>query len=382
MGNAYVAPPVDVPKDPWAGVWIAEDIRLIRQGVERGDWIDGSIGVAGASLDALALVSDPLGVLSQYGVAWMIEHVEPLCETLDQLAGDPGHIRAHAQTWRNVSAGLSRQAEEIDRAVRFDVSEWNGAAGDAYRERSGQQHAAIGALAVAAETMAVVTEVAGLLVAAVRELVRDAIATLVSRLVVYAAEEAVTFGAATPLVVEQVGTLVASWTAKIARWVRSLLRSLDDLAAAVRRIERHIEDLKDLLARIRKAEDEAGALQRVKKKGAGAVQLYRMSTVRSIAEKYGIDLAGLRISLADTKFRGNCGETRPDGSIVLYVSGFRSEEDLARTLVHEKFHHDELASGKPYPRDRAEFDAFEDRAYAYEDLWWDNQPIRPEPRKR
>jgi hypothetical protein len=27
-----------------------------------------------------------------------------------------------------------------------------------------------------------------------------------------------------------------------------------------------------------------------------------------------------------------------------------------------------------------EFDAFEDRAYAYEERWWKNQPIRPEPK--
>ena len=57
---------------------------------------------------------------------------------------------------------------------------------------------------------ATVTEGAGFLVAAVRILVRDAIATLVSRLIVYAAEEAFSLGFATPLVVEQVTTLVAS----------------------------------------------------------------------------------------------------------------------------------------------------------------------------
>jgi hypothetical protein len=43
----------------------------------------------------------------------------------------------------------------------------------------------------------------------------------VSRLVVYAAEELASLGVATPLVVEQVTTLVASWAAKIARWLKA-----------------------------------------------------------------------------------------------------------------------------------------------------------------
>ena len=35
---------------------------------------------------------------------------------------------------------------------------------------------------------------------------------------------------ATPLLVEQVSTLVASWAAKIARWLRALISSLQRLA--------------------------------------------------------------------------------------------------------------------------------------------------------
>jgi hypothetical protein len=43
-------------------------------------------------LDALAFVSDPIGSLLQCGVAWIIDHVKPLSEALDWLAGDPGEM--------------------------------------------------------------------------------------------------------------------------------------------------------------------------------------------------------------------------------------------------------------------------------------------------
>ncbi|MCW2641340.1 MAG: hypothetical protein JWP76_3646 [Dactylosporangium sp.] len=253
--NPLVAGRLDGPTDAWSGVWIAEDIELIAQGVRSGNWIDGSLGVVGAGLDALAFVSDPVGVLLQYGVAWIIEHVKPLTEALDWLAGDPGQIAGHAQTWRNVAASLHEQAADLDQAVRWDVTDWGGAAGPAYRAWSKQQQDAVTGLAKAAETMAAITEGAGALIAAVRILVRDAIATCVSRLITYAAEEAFSLGFATPLVVEQVSTLVASWAAKIARWLKGLLASLRRLTPIVRRLGELIEEFKKILNRLRHSGD-------------------------------------------------------------------------------------------------------------------------------
>ena len=254
--NPLVAARVSQPDDPWAGVWIAEDIELIGQGVRTGSWIDGSLGVVGAGLDGLAVVSDPVGALLQYGVSWIIEHVRPLSQALDWLAGDPGLIAGNAQTWRTVSSSLAGQADALGRYVAADVPDWRGAAAAAYRDWSGGQEAAIRGLAAAADTVAAVTEGAGFLIAAVRMLVRDAIATCVSRLVVYAAEEAFSLGLATPLVVEQVTTLVASWAAKIARWLRALLSSLRELVPVVRRVGELIEELKKILTRLRGKQPE------------------------------------------------------------------------------------------------------------------------------
>jgi hypothetical protein len=68
---------------------------------------------------------------------------------------------------------------------------------------------------------------------------------------VYAAEELFSFGLATPLVVEQVTTLVASWAAKIARWLRGLLGSLRELMRVVPRLDDLIAQLRTILDRLR-----------------------------------------------------------------------------------------------------------------------------------
>lgn len=243
--------------DPWAGVWLAEDVETILSGVKSGSWIDTSLGAASAGLDALAFVSDPIGGLLQYGVAWIIEHVKPLSEALDWLAGDPAEISAHAETWRNIAVSLNDRSADWERAVRWETSDWQGAAADAYRLWSGQQKDAAGALAGAAATMAAITEGAGMLVAGVRMMVRDAIAVLVSRLITYAAEEVFSLGLATPLVVEQVATLCASWGARIAGWLRGLIRSLEQLRGLSGKLTEAIEAIKKLLSRLRGGQGRA-----------------------------------------------------------------------------------------------------------------------------
>ncbi|MEO3768988.1 WXG100 family type VII secretion target [Micromonospora sp. B9E7] len=250
--NPLVAAAADTPPSAWAGIWICEDIELIAQGVRNGSWIDGSLGVVSAGLDALAFVSDPVGALLQYGIAWLIEHVKPLSEALDWLAGDPAQITAHAQTWRNVAGSLRADAAELARAVCADVAAWGGSAGPAYRTWATEQQQAITGLAQGADTMAAITEGAAGLVAAVRLLVRDAIATCVSRLVVYAGELVATGGLAAPLVLEQVTTLVASWGARIARLLRALLNSLRRLVPEIRRLGDLIEKLKQALGRLQR----------------------------------------------------------------------------------------------------------------------------------
>jgi uncharacterized protein YukE len=374
--NPLVAAPVDAPKDFWAGVWIAEDIELVAQGVRNGSWVDGTLGVVGAGLDALALVSDPAGALLQYGVAWMIEHIRPLTEALDWLAGDPAEIQAHAQTWRNVSRSLQESAAELADAVRRDVAEWGGSAGPAYRSWSKEQQDAVIGLAKAADTMAVVTEGAGMLIAAVRLLVRDAIATVVSRLIVYAAELAGSLGFATPLVVEQATTLIASWAGRIAHWLRALVASLRRLLPVVRRLGELVEELRRIVSRIRAT--HAPTLMR---EGDGIVRngkkiLMTMDNVKAVAAKYGIDLNRVRVGI-DKSLTGMgpgkelFGYTRPDGKIILSRDAFMTEEELARTLAHERFHLDELRNGLPFPYDDVAREAYEERAKAFERQWWE-----------
>ncbi|MFI7543571.1 WXG100 family type VII secretion target [Actinoplanes sp. NPDC049599] len=243
--NPLIAAPSAEGPGPWAGVWIAEDIELIIHGVRNGSWIDGTLGAVGAGLDGLALISDPAGALLQYGIAWLIDHVAPLSEALDWLAGDPAQIAAHAQTWRNMAGSLHDQADALGRSVRDDLEEWTGAAATAYHRHADHRARNLRTLGLAAEGMALMTEAAGALIGTVRIMVRDAIATVVARLIVYAGELLATAGLATPLVAEQVTTLCAAWGARIARWLKGLIASLRELGTAMRRLGDRVTALRE-----------------------------------------------------------------------------------------------------------------------------------------
>ncbi|TQS42638.1 WXG100 family type VII secretion target [Cryptosporangium phraense] len=238
----------------FSGVPIAEDIDQLVTGFRTGSWIDTTIGGVATSLDALVFVTDPLGQLVAWGVGWLIEHLKPLSDALDALAGDPDQITAYAGTWRNVAARASAERGALDLAVSADVYTWTGPASDAYRHTARHHGDALHALSSAATALAEITTGAGLLVAAVRTFVRDLIAEFVSVLAVrlweWLAEEGLTLGLATPWVITQVTTLASKWIARITSLLHALLTSLRRLAPMIRRLEDLIGSLRNVLRRV------------------------------------------------------------------------------------------------------------------------------------
>ncbi|MFI6173515.1 hypothetical protein ACIBCN_42520 [Nocardia sp. NPDC051052] len=122
-------------------------------------------------------------------------------------------------------------------------------------------------------------------------------------------------------------------------------------------------------------------------------------TTIAVAQKYGIDISGIRFEHYRGSLRGlGFGETTSPHSVTLYPEAFRKgaefirvindglmkltpetiyltgEARLARTLYHEKFHADELKQlgMKQPPRNTKEVLEFEIRAWAAENEWWES----------
>lgn len=103
--------------------------------------------------------------------------------------------------------------------------------------------------------------------------------------------------------------------------------------------------------------------------GAGRRLPMNMQTVCETACKYDIDISDVTIKINKGR-AGYAGSTGPDGTITLTRSAFTNEEQLARTLFHERFHVDQIRGGMGYPTSRAAAGPWEDAAVAAESSWW------------
>ena len=245
----------------YTGLGLAESAAQISNGIQDGSWVDGTLGGVGGSLDVLGMAIDPLGSLVAWGVSWLMEHVRPLKEALDWLAGNPDEIAAHAATWRNVAAATTASQQHYADLVRAQTGGWSGASGEAYRGHAAQQADVLGGIAKASEGISYAVEGAGLIVGLVRGIVRDLIAqfvgTLAARLPQWLAEAGLTLGLATPVVIGQVAALVAKWVDRIQGFIRALLDSLRRLSGKLTELTGVLDGLKDALRRLSRS-DPAG----------------------------------------------------------------------------------------------------------------------------
>ncbi|MFJ6438288.1 RHS repeat-associated core domain-containing protein [Streptomyces sp. NPDC091416] len=88
-----------------------------------------------------------------------------------------------------------------------------------------------------------------------------------------------------------------------------------------------------------------------------------------IADKYRIDIVGISIKIDKSRI-GYYGSTSPQSVITLTREAFKNEQQLARTLAHERFHVDQIRKGMGYPKDYDSGNAWESAAEAFEEFWW------------
>ena len=212
-----------------SGISILEAGQDLKQGIESGDWAATVLGAAGTAMEALAFVADPFGSILAAGVGWLMEHVRPLKEALDKLAGDPDQITAHSDTWANIAKEVGSVSADLSSQVKADIQSWTGPGADAYRKQADEVAKTLEGAAQACDGASSGVKTAGDVVAAVRMLVRDIIAEVVGHMVSWALQVIATLGIGLAWVVPQVVNLVAKTAKQIAELIKNLTKALGDL---------------------------------------------------------------------------------------------------------------------------------------------------------
>ena len=191
---------------------LTRTVESLSHGIASGDFSGMNLN---SGLDALGVVANPVDALVSTGVAWLMEHVQPLNDALDMFAGDPGAIQAYAQQWRRHADTVTTTAQDLHQHITNDTVGWTGQAGDAYRAQAAQQVDGVSASAAVANSVADAVEAAGQVVSAVRIIVQELIAELVTiiieRLPIWMASAGASFGLGTPLIIADLVMLIAEW---------------------------------------------------------------------------------------------------------------------------------------------------------------------------
>jgi PPE-repeat protein len=224
--NSLVADIVST-RQPWAGASLADSLQGLVAAVESKGWVDDLLAGASLGVELAATAMDPFSALLSNGLGWAMEYFEPLRHMLDELAGIPDAVAAHAATWDNIARELGDMTAGLQSHLTTDLPDWQGAAADSYTGLMTHNVAAIGGLSAVASAMAAATEAAGALVQFTRDIVRDLIADLVSRVIVWTAEAI--FVVTIPIVAEQIAAAVVKWSARILSYTTALITSLTNL---------------------------------------------------------------------------------------------------------------------------------------------------------
>ncbi|GGU24388.1 WXG100 family type VII secretion target [Nocardioides albus] len=236
-GNELIVAKQD--SETWAtALGPIESLVGVADAAGRGDWVEASIMGVATALETLGAIADPAGALISAGIGWVIEHMRPFPDWMDQLAGDPDQIRAFADSWRNVSGRIDDCAANFWRSADLAAADWDGMAVSAYRAAVRAQMEVIQGFAKVTDGVAAMVDLAGSIVAGVRELVRDALSQLIGYGISKAAQ--ILSVALAPKAIAEIVAKVAEWAAKIGNFVKGLIRSiralngtLDDIMGAI-----------------------------------------------------------------------------------------------------------------------------------------------------
>ncbi|WP_329055255.1 hypothetical protein OG738_17695 [Amycolatopsis sp. NBC_01488] len=230
----------------WAGgIGLAESSMDAFNGIKDGDWVSGGLGVLSLAGEIAGAAVDPFGYLMSSVASFLMEHVQPLKDMLDSVAGNPPVIQSYADTWGNVSKALGERKTDFDNAVKNGTTGWTGDGADAYRKFAAEHSDALSGAATVAGAISTVTMIMGQVVSFVRETVRQLIADLVGKLISWVMEEAFSLGFGTPVVVAQASAAIAKWGKKIG----DLLKKLTD---TIRKVSPLLSKLVDIFEKIAK----------------------------------------------------------------------------------------------------------------------------------
>ncbi|MFC4373091.1 hypothetical protein ACFO5K_03160 [Nocardia halotolerans] len=238
VGPLYIGPqPTNMevttgtPMGMGTGLTTAEAFWEISEGLEKGDIGLVVLGTAAAGLDIATAMTDPIAYIGGQIISWMLEHIEPARKALESVTGNPAMVKEYAASWVKIQEHMIAVRDDLETALDTGLTNWEGTAAAAYRAKATGLIVQADAAAGAAYGASVATLKMAEIVTGVRTAVRDLLSAVAGSMISWTIELMLSVGTATPLVIAQATTKIASVVAKVAKLMDGLKDAVTDLGA-------------------------------------------------------------------------------------------------------------------------------------------------------
>ena len=224
-----------------------EDGADLKEAFESKSWVAGGLATA-ATADAAAAAIDPLGEALSAGVGWVIEHLSPLKDWLNELAGDSDAVAAAASTWTNIATKLNSCASDLDKVRSSRLAGQESLAVATFKTLQAGSASHLRMTGGVAGAISSGLTVASMIVRMVHDMVRDAIADIIGKLTSKAIITAVSLGTASGWAIASLSADVSSWATRLSKEVTDVVTSAKNLKGLLSKANRLLDDVGEKFA--------------------------------------------------------------------------------------------------------------------------------------
>lgn len=247
IGPSYAASPSE--RSILAGAGILDSGSSTVSALCSGNWVDAALSGVSTVLDAAATAADPIGSLLAAGIGWALDHLNPIKDWFDDVAGNPESVTAKAQSWDNIASGLNPLAASWQSSL--DTLSWmSGDAIGSYKAQADARITTLERLTGSSEGAAAAMDRVAMIVTFVHNFLRDVLSSLVGAILSWVAQTVLSLGTLIPWVCGQIATRIASVVGRCSRYITGLTRSGSELATLLRSLKGFGDDILRFLDRI------------------------------------------------------------------------------------------------------------------------------------
>lgn len=247
IGPSYAASPSE--RSILSGAGILDSGSTTINALCSGNWVDAALSGVSTVLDAAATAADPLGSLLAAGIGWALDHLNPIKDWFNDVAGNPESVAAKGESWANIAGGMEPLAQSWQDSL--DKIAWmSGDAISSYRAQADARITTLRRLKGSSEGAAQAMDLVAMVVSFVHSFLRDILSSLVGAILSWVAQTVLSLGTLIPWVCSQIATRIASVVGKCSRYVTALTKSGTKLASLLKALKGFGDDILRFLNKI------------------------------------------------------------------------------------------------------------------------------------